>query len=135
MNLKKGVLIISSIYVVSLLIFIFWGGDCYDSLWCQENILDRLTPVLQAFLPLVFVFLLSIFTYRMHDRVFRAWWNFARFMVPIIIVATLWLNKVDSGSGLGSGIFTIWVLFTLYAIFIITSLWKIVSAYDITKKK
>ncbi len=67
----------------------------------------------------------------MKDHVFRAWWNFARWWVPVIIIATLLLNNAGSGGGyIGMDkSFTAFLLIILYGILIITSLVKIIRAY------
>ena len=84
-----------------------------------------------AFIP---VFLLSLITYKMKEEVFRAWWNFARWFVPIIIVVTYLLNNAPTGGSLNAGQdFIFLVLFILYSIFIITSLVKIIRMYRKTK--
>ncbi|MFZ2303404.1 MAG: hypothetical protein WAV98_01270 [Minisyncoccia bacterium] len=82
------------------------------------------------------LFLLSLITYRMKDEVFHAWWNFAKWFIPVIIVVTLWLENAGGGGGWGisSGIFEFAVLWLLYIIFIITSLVKIVRAYIKTRR-
>lgn len=49
-------------------------------------------------LPMIPLFLLSLITYKMRDEVFRAWWNFARWSVPLSIVVVL----ASSGSRGGS---------------------------------
>ena len=84
-----------------------------------------------SILPLLPIFILSLITYKMQDEVFRAWWGFARWWVPVIIAVTLFLQNAGGGGGwgLGSGGFDILILSIFYAIFVITSLVKIVRAY------
>src|SRR3989344_444294 len=77
-------------------------------------------------------FLFSLITYKMREEVFRAWWNFARWFVPIIIVVTYLTNSSHQQSGFGGvaqGAFYFAILFVLYVIFTITSLVKIILAY------
>lgn len=86
-------------------------------------------------LPLL---LLSLITYKMREEVFRAWWGFARWWVPVIIVVTLLLQNAGGGGGIGiggavSGAFDVLFLGIFYAILVITSLVKIVRAYLKTK--
>jgi len=78
------------------------------------------------------IFLFSLLTYRLRDQVFRAWWNFARWWVPVIIVVTILLNtKGTSGGGyIGMDyIFDALVYTVLYGVLIIVSLVKIYRAY------
>lgn len=76
------------------------------------------------------MFLLSLLTYFMRDEVFRAWWNFARWMVPIIILATFAVNAIPSNGGFFNMDALAYPLFLgpLYLILILVSLWKIVRA-------
>ena len=87
-------------------------------------------------MPLLPLLILSLVTYKMRDEVFHAWWNFARWLVPVIIVATLLLNSASDGGGgmggggLASGMLDFAVLWILYIVLVIVSLTKIVRAYD-----
>jgi hypothetical protein len=95
--------------------------------WCE--------PLASTLLPLFPIFIFSLITYKMRDQVFRAWWNFVRWWVPVIIVATLLLNSANSGGGMGiggavSGAFDILFLLILYAVLVATSLVKIVREYN-----
>ncbi len=103
-----------------------YGEYCYDPAVSVPEIVSLLGIFLGAFL-----FILSLITYRMRDEVFRAWWGFARWWVPVIIAVTLFLQNAGGGGGwgLGSGGFDILILSIFYAIFVITSLVKIVRAY------
>lgn len=78
--------------------------------------------------------LLSLITYRMKDEVFRAWWRFARWFAPIIIIVTLLLENAGGGGGIGIGgavsrAFDILILGVLYAVLVIVSLVQIIRAY------
>jgi hypothetical protein len=90
------------------------------------------------FMPLTLVFLLSLITYRLKEEVFRAWWNFACWFVPVIIVASFSLNGAGGGglgiSGAVSGAFNFLVLCMFYAVFIFVSLIRIVLAYRRTRE-
>lgn len=81
-------------------------------------------------LPLISLIPFSLLTYRMRDEAFRAWWNPARWWIPVIIIATIVTSIIDSQSGSNIGDFpiSIPVLGALYSIFILTSLWKIIRA-------
>ena len=91
--------------------------------WC-ELLVFSLVP----FFPLL---LLSLFTYFMKDEVFRAWWNFARWWVPVIIGVTLFVQNAGGGGGWGmnGGAFDVFFIGIFYFIFIVVSLVKIVRTY------
>jgi len=81
-----------------------------------------------------FVFLFSLITYKMRDEVFQAWWRFARFFVPVIMLVTFLINSRSRSGGMGisgaiAGSFDMFIIGLFYAIFIITSLVKITLAY------
>lgn len=85
-------------------------------------------------LSLLPVLLLSLITYRMKGEVFLAWWNFARWWVPVIIAVTLLLENASGGGTLGMNKdFAAFVLIILYSILIITSLVKIMRTYFKTR--
>jgi hypothetical protein len=82
------------------------------------------------------ILLLSLITYKMRDEVFRAWWNFARWWVLVIIAVTYLLENAGGGGTLGMDTdFTIFALSILYAVLIITSLVKIVRTYLKTRQR
>lgn len=98
------------------------NSDCWDILHDAELVV----------LPIVtFLFLLSLITYKMREEVFRAWWNFARWMLPIIILATVLVNLMPSNHGFFNmdALAYLLVLAPLYAILILVSLWIIVHKY------
>jgi hypothetical protein len=130
---KKNVLIISSAYVIFFLA-IFVISEYCGSTWCRVHDDDPLGIIFFLLLPLLPTFFLSLITYRMKDEVFRAWWGFARWWVPIIIVVTLLLENAGGGGGIGisgavSGAFDALIIGILYVILIVTSLVKILWAY------
>ncbi len=88
-----------------------------------------------SILPLLLLIPFSAILYFFHDEVFRAWWNFARWFMPIIIVITFFLSNMGGGGTLGlNGDFAAFILIILYSIFIITSLVKIIRAYLKTRE-
>lgn len=134
---KKNVLIASGIVTLFLAsLFILGSDSCYSSPRChgisKSNVFAIFNDdnLLAAFVfpPL---FLLSLLTYRMQDEVFRAWWNFARWLVPIIVLVTVLVNLMPSNRGFFNmdALVYLLVLAPLYAILILVSLWKIVSKY------
>lgn len=139
---KKNVLSVSGIVTLFILFLFMLGSDfCYTNPACygftKSRVFDALNDdnvmITFIFIPL---FLLSLITYRMPDDVFRAWWNFARFMVPIIVLATLLVNMMPSGGGFFNmdGLIYLLVLAPLYALLILVSLWKIFCKYRELKK-
>lgn len=99
----------------------------------EESLLPEYITQIGGFLSIL-VLSLSLITYFMRDEVFRAWWGFARWWVPVIIVVTFLLNSANGGGGLGIGgavssAFDILVIGILHAVLIITSLVKIVRTY------
>ena len=94
--------------------------------WCE--------PLTLAFIPLLLLIPLSLITYKMKDEVFQAWWRFARWWVPVIIVVTFLLGNMSGGGTLGMDRdFTVFILGILYTILIVTSLLKIIRAYSKSK--
>ncbi len=101
-------------------IYIYTDGESIE--WCE--------PLALSLIPFLPLLLLSLITYKMREEVFRAWWNFARWFAPVIIVVTFLLSNARGGGTLGMNKdFAILVLGLLYTIFIITSLVKIVRAF------
>ena len=136
---KKNILVASIVYIVYFIAILIIDRLCHNS-WCRIHDEDFLGWVFIIFLPLLPIFFLSLITYRMKDEIFRAWWNFARWWVLVIIVGTLFLNMAGSGGGLGIGGaissgFNILVLSIFYAILIIGSLVKIVKKHRELKQR
>ncbi len=101
---------------------------------------DIYTPIAYVAFSFPFVFLLSLITYRMRDEVFRAWWNFARWWVPVIILVTYLQSTQSGGGGLGIGgamssAFDAFILGFFYAVLVIVSLWRIVRKYRQMKRE
>lgn len=63
-----------------------WG--CLDSLWTAELVFFLIIPL--AFL--------SILTYKMRDEIFAAWISFAKWWVPLSMIAILIAPEVIKGS-------------------------------------
>ena len=136
---KKNVLILSLIgsIVAFILLFItyhiscrtlFFTGECY---WIKIHLLNPITPLL---FPIILIFFFSLITYKMREEVFRSWWRFARWFVPVIMVVTFLINSQRQGGGMGIGgairsSFNLFIIGIFYAIFIITSAIKIALTY------
>jgi hypothetical protein len=84
----------------------------------------------------IFFLIFSLLTYRMHDDIFRAWWSFARWMVPIIILATIAIQFMPNNHGFFNmdALIYLLVLAPLYVILILVSLWKIFRTHLRLKK-
>lgn len=136
MNTKKNILIVSGVGG-GLFIFLLLAL-LYDLCGPYRDICKGIyTPIAYIFFSFPFIFLLSLLTYRMHDKVFRAWWNFALWFVPIIIITTIFFETRGGGGGgwgISSGMDEFAILSLLYGILIVTSLVKIVRAYQQSKK-
>lgn len=134
---RKNVLVVSGL-VTLFLVFLFSLGSnlCYSSLACREFSESKIVDIFNSdYLLTLFVFLptllLSLITYKMRDEVFRAWWNFARWIVLVIVLATLLINLMPSNHGFFNmdALIYLLVLAPLYGVFILGSLWKIVRTY------
>jgi len=141
MNTKK-IVFFTGLLGMLFLAFLFFLDTkfCYAISWCmnlRRNFNGDIFQLIFIFPP---VFLFSLLTYWMREEIFRAWWNFARWWVPIIIAVTLLLEFGGGGgggmgiSGAVSGGFDIFVIGIFYAIFIIVSLYKIARAHDRLKQ-
>lgn len=101
--------------------------------YCYSSVTDNIPETLIVSTGLISIFLLvfTFLTYRMREEVFHAWWNFARWMVPIIILATFAVNALPSNGGFFNMDALAYPLFLgpLYLVLIVVSLWKIVRAY------
>lgn len=140
-NLKRWVLgggvgAFTTLFVVNVPLFGFckYGAGtqfCYGNILFPEVVSDLI-----FFLSLSLIFL-SLLTYWAKDEVFLAWWNFAKWWVPVIIATTLFFELKGGGGGgfgISSGLDEFVILSLFYIIFIITSLTKIIRAYWRTRK-
>ncbi len=137
MNTKKimffvglgGILLVLSLFSLE-------NHSCYISPFCMKIRSFFSSDIFTLVFLTIPIFFLSLITYKMRDEVFRAWWHFARWFVPVIIVVTFLLNNASGGGGLGMDkSFTAFILIILYSIFVITSLVKIFNAYFRAKGK
>jgi hypothetical protein len=130
---KKSILVVSSVYVVCFVAGFLASLLC-ESSKCRIYDDSVLGWILLNFIFLIPVFLFSLITYKMRDEVFQAWWKFARWFVPVIMLVTLLINSQSRGGGMGisgaiSSSFNLFIIGIFYAIFVITSLVKITLAY------
>jgi len=104
-------------------------GICDKSSYDCRKTSDSMQMILGIF---SFIFILSLITYKMREEVFQAWWKFARWFVPLIMLVTFLLNSQNRGGGMSATIssgFDILVIGIFYTIFIITSAVKIVQTH------
>ena len=138
-KIKSFLLLISGIISVTLVSWIYlipvyklctWGGQ--DHYGCFD--LSKLAVLF--FIPLALViFLLSLITYRMKEEVFQSWLKVAYWMVPLIILATIFVQFLPKEHGFFAmdALVYLIIIAPLYAIFVLLSLWKIVRTYLRTK--
>jgi hypothetical protein len=136
MMTKKNVLLVSIAYITYVVGLLLISGTCNDN-WCRIQEDGPFGLILFSLAPLLFIFLLSLLTYRMKDEVFLAWFNFAKWWVPVIIGVTLWVENAGGGGGWGmnGGAFDAFFIGIFYFIFIVVSLVKITRAYMRTREK
>ena len=143
---KMNIIIASALAIAAIFVMInpLMFGFCRGvSTWgngtkyCYSSITDEISEefVLSIGSISILLLLFTFFTYRMKEEVFRVWWNFARWMVLIIIFATIAIQFVPSGGGFFNmdALIYLLVLAPLYAIFILVSLWKIVRMHRKSK--
>ena len=96
---------------------------------CRQNY-DTLEISLYIF---VFVLFFSIITYKMPERIFRAWWGFARIAVPVILLFTIVINLKlhhSPGGWMNMDADVDRAAFVLmYVVFVLGSLIQIVRGY------
>lgn len=128
--MKKIVLIITSIgfglmftlrYSVELGICIKGSYSCITESDRWKNIL---------FLS-VFVLFFSLLTYKLPNKYFIKWWNFAKYAVPIILILTsvIFFELHHSDTGQMQNMFDAPILISLYLVFILGSVWQIYRAW------
>jgi hypothetical protein len=91
--------------------------------------LNKIISDVSLFFPLIFFF--SLLTYFMPIRVFQAWWSFAKYAIPVILVLSFIINAGLHHDPVGQwqDIFDLPMLFILYGVFAIGSLVQIIRGY------
>ncbi len=134
---KKNVLLVGLTGTLLIgFLFLLDTNSCYVSVTCKyiRSTLNQDNLTVIFITP--FLLLFSLITYKMKEEIFRAWWSFARWFVPVVIIVTLLQNTTHTSSGFGgvaSGAFDFAILFVLYALFIFISLIRIAITYTRTK--
>lgn len=134
---KKNVLTISFLGIISSFILanpVFFG-ICTNSYTFSNYVgcLDILSETLSETLlySMVILFLFSITTYKMPEKVFRHWINFAQWATPLLMIMTfLILGGGNNGMGVEGvigGAFDAFLIGFFYVLFVGISIWRIVS--------
>src|SRR3989344_1414861 len=101
---KKKVLIMSLCGTLLFGVLIFLStATCYNSSWCASIRGTLSSDTLAIVLLFPPAFLLSLATYFLHEKVFRAWLHFASWWVPLSVFFILITSKGGVGfvDGLG----------------------------------
>lgn len=99
----------------------------------NSNILPEYVWQIIAFLSFPLLFL-SLLTYWAKDELFHAWFNFAKWWVPVIVGVTVWLEAEGGGGGFGGGL-AFFFLGSFYLILILGSLSAILHTHFTLKYK
>ena len=130
MLIKKYTLIISSAFSVIVVIWDYIGNYqlCGGKEW--GNCVDNLAGIELLFFPFIGAFIFSLITYFMREEIYRAWFKFARWWIPLSIVLIFilpeyshdWLFPIEKGAG----VFVTSALFVLIsAVIIIWKYWRL----------
>ncbi len=79
---------------------------CYENLACREGLMSWIkifSPYIHLFIPL---FLFSLITYWMREEIYKSWFRFARWFIPLSMLLTLiapeyssdWLYPIVKGT-------------------------------------
>ena len=101
---KKVVLYLSGIIAMGLVIIGTFGT--YALCNSNELCINILHQLFLHFLPFGLVFLFSLITYWMREKVYQAWFRFARWWIPLSMLLILispeysgdWMYPIEKGS-------------------------------------
>lgn len=93
---KKNILISSGIVTGCIVLLNMVGifKICADNYDCAAAI----AQIVLVLYSLPVIFLLSLLTYKMRDEIFAAWFSFAKWWVPLSMIATLVAPEAIEGS-------------------------------------
>lgn len=137
---KNKVLIFSLCGTLFLSAIIFLGtATCYYSNWCvpiSSALSSKLNSDILSF-TLLFpsLFILSVTTYFLHEKVFRAWLHFAYWWIPLSVFFTLVTSKSGAGWGVGLSWEKGTTSFIFSSLFAIISLLLIIWKYFATRQE
>ena len=85
--------------------------------------------------PVIFFF--SLITYWMRDEVFKTWFNFSIFYIPLFVLFSIFLMNNTSGGGyiISGGYFAALILFFFLALYFLISLILITVKYILLRRK
>ncbi len=127
---KKNVFFSSLLYILYFVGLVAIGLWCNKD-WCHIREDDFPIKILYSFFPVAVVFFLTLITYRMKEEVFQSWLKVSYWMVPIIMLATVFVENIPQEHGFFSmdGLAYLIIIAPLYGIFILLSIWKIARTY------
>ncbi len=94
MRIKKTILISSGFIALVLLAIGIFGT--YKICNNQEDCITLLHLFFLHFLPIISLFLLSLITYKMREKVYQAWLHFSYFWVPLSIILVVLAPEYDT---------------------------------------
>ncbi|MFN3188129.1 MAG: hypothetical protein ACK42D_01110 [Candidatus Paceibacteria bacterium] len=125
-NKKKAILLVGSLFTALLILIRLLPINVYEVQYLEYV---EFTFNILLFTPIIL--LLSLITYKMSESVFVAWWAFAKYAIPIILVLSFIVNAGfhHNPAGQWQDMFDVPVLFALYGIFAVGSVVQIVRGY------
>ena len=92
---------------------------------------DFINKIQLAFLFSFVILVFSLITYKLPARVFSAWWQFAKFAIPVVLCVSLLVNMgiLHSSFGAWQNMLDVPVIILLYLLFILGSLIQIIRGY------
>lgn len=126
--------LLSLAYILYVVVLMVISANCTVSHgWCNIREDDPFGMIIFIFMPFLPMFFLSLITYKMKEEAFQAWFRFALWFVPIIMVMMYLLNgSGQSGMGISGAVsrsFDFLVISIFYVIFIVVSLIRVALAY------
>ncbi len=132
---KKIIFLISSIIGAGLIVVDYMG----TYFWCDYFIRSGhegscpffLSDAIYILFPIIPLFIFSLVTFKMQDKIFQKWWKFARIWVPLSMLAVFispsyshnWMFPIEKGT----------VSFLLSLLFVVIS--AISIAYETYKAR
>ncbi len=137
---KRNVFAVSLLYIILLIGLFFFERDCYSNALCRAYIEPLTSILVSALLPLIVVFLISIFSFRLDSIAFQAWTRFLIVAIPFFSVAIAIVASMPQSGGLGiagpiSQAFHAALIILLLLVFLISSLVVIRHNWSKSKKK
>lgn len=130
---KKNVLIGSSTYFLIVALIFVAAEICDKKDFCRIREDEFPGILIFILLPLFFVFIFSLLTYRMRPFVFDYWMKFAVWATPLLMLLTYMIN-MGGNNGFGvegviGGAFDAMILMILYGLYCGISIWRVAHAH------